>query len=179
MRLMRRTRTARKRRSMRGYEMPEMRKSDAQRRLGTSPTDFKQEKIGGNMKIAVASDDGAKISSHFGMTKGFAIYDVDGKDVKNKSYLQNTFTGHAQGEGRNGGHGPHHGSHPRDKHARILAALGDCDVVVSHGMGMMIYNDLRGAGKQVFITRETDCDRAVQMYLNEELTDHPEMGCEH
>lgn len=49
------------------------------------------------MKIAVASDDGKIISSHFGRTRGFVIFDVEGKEIKSREYLPNTFTGHARG----------------------------------------------------------------------------------
>jgi len=34
------------------------------------------------MKIAIASDDGKTISSHFGRTKGFVIFEVEDKEIK-------------------------------------------------------------------------------------------------
>ena len=123
------------------------------------------------MKIAIASDDGKTISSHFGQTKGFVVFQVEGKEVKNREYRPNIFTGHARGvEGA--GHGI-------DRHGPILAALRDCKAVVSHGMGRRIYNDLTQAGIEVYVTDQTDVERALDLYLSGELIDRPELGCEH
>lgn len=123
------------------------------------------------MKIAVASDDGKNISSHFGRTKGFVIFDVEGKEIKSQEYRPNTFTGHARGlEGA---------GHEVDRHASILDALKDCEVVISHGMGRRIYDDLKSGGIQVFVTDETDVKRALDLYLRGELVDKPEIGCQH
>ncbi|MEO0091552.1 MAG: NifB/NifX family molybdenum-iron cluster-binding protein [candidate division WOR-3 bacterium] len=83
----------------------------------------------------------------------------------------NTFTGHARGLENSG--------HHIDRHGLILEALKDCKVVISHGMGMRIYNDLKNAGIEVFITDFTDIKQALDNYLKGTLIDKPELGCEH
>ncbi len=115
------------------------------------------------MKIAVASDEGKIISSHFGRTKGFVIFDVEGKEIKSREYLSNTFTGHAMGLHESGSH--HHNSH-----SLILEALKDVKVVISHGMGRRLYDDLKSTGIDVYVTEETDVDKAVNLLLDGELT---------
>jgi predicted Fe-Mo cluster-binding NifX family protein len=123
------------------------------------------------MKIAIASDDEKTISSHFGRTRGFVIFEVEGKEVKNREYRSNTFTGHARGlEGA---------GHEIDRHGPILSALSDCKAVISHGMGRRIYDDLKGVGIEVFITDETEVKKALDLYLNGTLIDRPEHGCSH
>jgi predicted Fe-Mo cluster-binding NifX family protein len=123
------------------------------------------------MKIAIASDDERTISSHFGQTRGFVVFEVEGKEVKNREYRPNTFTGHARGlEGS--GHGI-------DRHGPILSALSDCKAVISHGMGRRIYDDLKGAGIEAFVTDETEVQKALDLYLNGALVDQPERGCSH
>lgn len=123
------------------------------------------------MKIAIASDDGKTISSHFGKTKGFVIFEVEGKKVKNEEYRPNTLTGHAKGlEGM---------THQIDKHVSILNALKDCKTVISGGMGKRIYSELKKAGMEVFVTEETDVKNALELYLKGELIDRPELGCPH
>jgi predicted Fe-Mo cluster-binding NifX family protein len=120
------------------------------------------------MKIAIASDDERTISSHFGQTRGFVVFEVEGK---NREYRPNTFTGHARGlEGA---------GHEIDRHGPILSALSDCKVVISHGMGRRIYDDLKNAGIEVFVTDETDVLRAFDLYVQGKLTDHPERSCSH
>ena len=123
------------------------------------------------MKIAVASDDEKTIASHFGRTRGFLVFDLDDGNVKTRTYRLNTFTGHARGlEGAD---------HSMDRHSPILSALADCGAVISHGMGRRIYEDLKQADMEVFITAETDAESAVALYLRNELDDRPELGCDH
>ena len=123
------------------------------------------------MKVAVASDDGKTISAHFGRTRGFVIYDVDNGEVKMHEFRPNTFTGHARGL--------EHAGHDIDRHGPVLAALADCAVVISHGMGRRLYNDLRTVGIESFITDEIDVQTAVEAYSRGELVDRPERGCQH
>ncbi len=114
------------------------------------------------MKIAVASDDSKIISSHFGRTKGFVIFEVDGKEIKNKEYLPNTFTGHARGIHNKG-------SNYYDSHSTIIEALKDVKVVISHGMGRRLYDDLKNADIEIYVTDETDVEEAVKLFLDGKL----------
>jgi predicted Fe-Mo cluster-binding NifX family protein len=123
------------------------------------------------MNIAIASDDGINIASHLGKTRGFIIFDVQDEKITNQWYRKNTFTGHARGLS---GHG-----HEIDRHGPILEALKDCNVVISHGMGRRIYNDMKQAGIDVFITDEIIARNAAERYIKNELIDKPELGCDH
>jgi predicted Fe-Mo cluster-binding NifX family protein len=119
------------------------------------------------MKIAIASNDKRKIASHFGKAKGFVIVEVEGKNVRTRDYRPNTFTAHARGlEGA---------EYEYHEHGPILNALSDCQVVISHGMGRRLYDDLATAGVRVFVTHETDVQRALDLYLNGQLDDRPEV----
>lgn len=160
------------------------------------------------MKIAIASDDGKTIAGHLGRARGFIIYDVEGGSVKNRIFLDNTFTGHAaglraggdsrHGEGGAGcGHGerhgagerPHHGAlqgaghgeHHGEHHGHgpVLRALAGCQAVISHGMGRRIYADLQAAGIEAYVVNESDADEALKLYLSKTLENHPERGCDH
>lgn len=123
------------------------------------------------MKVAIASDDGKIISSHFGRTRGFTIFEIEGNAIKKQEFLENTFTGHARGlEGAD---------HSIDRHGPILEALKDCQVVISHGMGRRIYDDLQSAGIEVFVTDETDVQKAVNLYINDELTNNTNLVDNH
>jgi predicted Fe-Mo cluster-binding NifX family protein len=123
------------------------------------------------MKIAIVSDDEKTIASHFGRTRGFIIFDVEDKEIKGKEYRLNTFTGHARGlEGA---------EHSLNRHGPILNALKDCKTVISHGMGRRIYDDLKNIGIEVYITDETDVQKALALYLSGVLIDQPELGCDH
>ena len=123
------------------------------------------------MRIAIASDDGVNIAGHFGRTRGFLIYEVEEGKVKDRNYRVNDFTGHARGmEGAD---------HSLDRHAPIISALDGCQAVISRGMGRRIYDDLQRVGIEAFIVQETDADSALNLYINNNLLDNPEQGCEH
>ena len=123
------------------------------------------------MNIAIASDDGINIASHLGKTRGFIIFNIQNDRIWNQWYRKNTFTGHARGLS---GYG-----HQIDRHSPILEALKDCNVVISKGMGRRIYDDLKQAGIEVFITEEHNAKNAAERYIKNELIDRPELGCDH
>lgn len=115
------------------------------------------------MKIAVASFDGKFVSSHFGRTKGFVIFEVEQNEIKKREYLPNTFTGHARGIHNSG-------SNQYNNHSAIIEALRDVKVVISSGMGRRLYDDLKNAKITVFVTDETNVDEAVKLFLDGKLT---------
>jgi predicted Fe-Mo cluster-binding NifX family protein len=137
------------------------------------------------MKIAVATEDGKKISAHFGRSPYFAIFEIEGGKTANRSMRPNTFTGHfrgGHGEGEHGhgehghgaGEGHQHGSGDGRGHGAVAEGLGDCGVVISHGMGRAAWEDLRARGIEMIVTDERDVDTAVQKYLAGDLKDHVE-----
>ncbi len=123
------------------------------------------------MKIAVASDDGTTIASHFGKTLGFVMFDIEDGHVASRVYVKNTITGHARGLSD--------ADHSVDRHGPILRALEGCRAVISHGMGRKIYDDLRSVKVEAFIVQETEADEAVRRYLQGSLQDHPGSSCRH
>jgi predicted Fe-Mo cluster-binding NifX family protein len=110
------------------------------------------------------------MASHYGKTRGFAVFTVKDEKITNQWYKENTFTGHARGLEGSG--------HSVDRHGPILEALKDCKVVISKGMGRKIYNDLKRAGFDIFITDEISAKNAVELYLKNEIVDRPEKGCD-
>ncbi|MGB9824176.1 MAG: NifB/NifX family molybdenum-iron cluster-binding protein [Candidatus Hydrothermia bacterium] len=121
------------------------------------------------MKIAIASDDGKTLSMHFGRALGFVIVEVEGNEVKSVKYIPNTITPHSRGEHKE--HGEHHGHH----HDYILENLKDVEVVIAGGMGRRLFEDLKAAGKKVFVTDEEDVMEAVDLFLKGELKNLDEL----
>lgn len=123
------------------------------------------------MKIAIASDDEKNVASHIGRVRGFVIYEIEDKKIKNKEYRINDFTGHKRGL---------EGKHHIDHHAPIIEALKDCKAVISSGMGKRIYDDLKNAGFEVYITKESEVEKVVDLYINNKLVDYyEELVCHH
>ena len=107
------------------------------------------------MKIAVASDDKKTISNHFGRALGFVVFDVKEGKITGKEYRENI--GKSTGE-----------CHTCN-HATMINNIKDCESVISHGMGMGIYNDLESNKIKAVVTDEVIAEEAVKKYLKGNL----------
>ncbi len=138
------------------------------------------------MKIAIPTNDQRSISKHFGRSKGFLIVEVQDNEIKNKVYTTNTMTTHAlsgvqlpdaehhHAHNHHHGHGEHNHSHEG-----IFKALGNCDTVIAGGMGRRLYQDFADRNTQVFVTKESDIDKAIELYLSNRLDNNTDQCCEH
>ena len=132
------------------------------------------------MKIAAVSEDGVTISQHFGHAPFYAVVTVEeGKIVSRETRDK---MGHAQFAGE-----PHaeeaHGADPRghgfdpaaqNRHARMAAAIADCQVLLARGMGAGAYQGMEQAGIRPVVTDIANIDAAVREYLAGTLADHVE-----
>lgn len=135
------------------------------------------------MKIAIPTADGKSIFAHFGKTPGVLIVSVENNQISNKKFIQNDFTGHAQGmyheHNHNGNGHSNSPSQAASAHAGIFNAIGNCDVVISGGMGRRLYDEFVANNMEVFITQENDIDKAVNLYLNQKLDNNEDQTCQH
>ncbi len=129
------------------------------------------------MKIGIASNDQTTIAQHFGRTEGFVIAEIKNGEIVSRDYRPNTFSMHKLGGHTHGKHGgqKEHGH----SHSAILEALADCDVVLARGMGRRIYDDLRGANIESYITTQSQVLEAIDAYIAGDLDDNPDKGCVH
>ncbi len=131
------------------------------------------------MRIAAVSDDGVTISQHFGRAPYYVVVTVeDGRVVARETRDKmghNHFAG--AGESHSHGTGPHgHGFDPasQSRHALMMAAIADCEVLLARGMGAGAYESLRQANIRPVVTDVANVDEAVQAYLAGGLQDHVE-----
>jgi predicted Fe-Mo cluster-binding NifX family protein len=83
--------------------------------------------------------------------------------------------GQGYGQGRGLGYGQNHGG----DHYGIFNAIGDCDVVITGGMGRRLYDDFVSRNMEVFVTDEHDIERAVELYLSQKLDNKEDKCCDH
>ncbi len=105
-------------------------------------------------KIAIATDDGATVSLHFGRAQFFEVVTFAGGAVTARERRakagHHSFAGsegeqhHAGAEPQGGGehrhhsedgHGHHGGPASRDRHQAMLSSVTDCQAMVVRGMG--------------------------------------------
>lgn len=115
------------------------------------------------MKIAVASADGVAISSHFGQSKCFIVFEVAEGKVVSREVRDNHYTAHARGQCQ--GHTAHDHAQPHS-HADVVNALRDCQVVLCGGMGWRAAEELKANGIQAFVLDiEASPEKAVAAFL--------------
>lgn len=126
------------------------------------------------MKIAAITDDGKTISQHFGRAPYYLVVTVEGGKIVSRELREKM--GHAHFE--NEPHDPEpagqaHGRGPaaRSRHARMAAAISDCQVLLCGGMGYGAYESMRERGIQPIVTDIEEIDQAIAAYLDGTLVD--------
>ncbi len=116
------------------------------------------------MKIAFPTNDGEKISAHFGRAAHFLVVTVENgvethRELRAKSY-----------------HGapnqPHGHDHDHD-HSGMVSPLADCQVLIAGGMGIPAAQAVEHAGVQLIPTGIQTIDAALKAYLQDALTPEP------
>ncbi|MCA9905739.1 MAG: NifB/NifX family molybdenum-iron cluster-binding protein [Anaerolineae bacterium] len=133
------------------------------------------------MKIAVVTDSGTTISSHFGRAPYYLVFTVeDGKIVGreqrakagHQQFVQIEHEHHEHDHDHEHGHG--FGAHSADKHTQMIDAMRDCEVVIVRGMGRGAYVSIQQANIRPILTDLKDAEAAVQAYIDGTLVEHPE-----
>lgn len=132
------------------------------------------------MKIAAVSEDGITISQHFGRAPYYVVVTIEEGKVISKELRDKL--GHAQFSGEH--HEEHHpesdsrghGFDPaaQSRHARMAAAIQDCEILLARGMGAGAYSSLAQAGIRPILTDIATIDEAIQAVLRGDIVDHPE-----
>jgi predicted Fe-Mo cluster-binding NifX family protein len=132
------------------------------------------------MKIAAATDDGTRLSAHFGRASAYLVVTTEGDRIVAQE-LREKPTHH----GRHGqGHG--HGTRRADerpqgagegraaRHAAMVEPIRDCRVVLARGMGRRAHDALVEAGLEPMLVAEARIADAIRAYLDGTLEAHPE-----
>lgn len=132
------------------------------------------------MKIAVVTDDQTTISRHFGRAQFYLVFTVENgqivqQDLRSKlGHEQFQHEEHHHDEEHHHAHGHGYGQHSQDKHSRMMANLGDCQVLLAGGMGMGARDSLQRMGITPVLTDLADIQTAVQAYIDGRLVDQPQ-----
>lgn len=108
------------------------------------------------LKIAVATDDGERVSNHFGRAPYYRVLTVADGQILTDERLEK----------------PHHGSgeaqqHHERSHGDMFAPIRECQLLICGGMGQPAYQKAQAAGLDVFLVGGSILE-AVHSYLNGE-----------
>ena len=132
----------------------------------------------GATRVAAVTDDGKTICAHFGRARHYVVCTVEegrivSRELREKAghhVFSSGIESHHEQEG--GVHG--HGVAAAARHVAMIAPLGDCEALLSRGMGRGAYEALKEAGIRPVVTDEEDIDAAVQAYVAGSIVDHHE-----
>ncbi|MEW5828915.1 MAG: NifB/NifX family molybdenum-iron cluster-binding protein [Chloroflexota bacterium] len=116
------------------------------------------------LKIAAVTEDGEKLSSHFGMAQLYKIFSVEDGQVAGAVVLDKP---HHKVHPDHSQHG-HHDGHGHDLHEDMFAPIRDCQVLLVGGMGQGAFNRAQSAGLEIVFVGGS-IDQAVQDYLSGKL----------
>ncbi len=110
------------------------------------------------MRIAIPYDNG-QVFQHFGHTRRFKIYDVEGKTVQATSVVNTNGTGHGA--------------------LADLLKKGEIAILICGGIGPGAQKGLSQAGIRWYGGVTGDADQAVEDFLYDKLNYNPAATCNH
>ena len=124
-------------------------------------------------KIAVASDDGNNVSSHFGRAPYYTVLTMkDGAVAAREQRAKVAPHGHGHEPGEShASHGAHHGA--------MLDPIRDCQVVIARGMGDGAYIHLTEAGLAVILTQLHSVEEVAEAVGSGSLQHQPQRLHQH
>lgn len=129
------------------------------------------------MKIAVITDDGQRISQHFGRARYYKVFTVEDGEIKASEMRDkmghHDFAGHGH-EDENDPRGHGFGAGAAGRHAGMIGAIADCEALIVCGMGRGAYLALQEANIKPVVTEMERIEDAVRAYLDGSIVDHAE-----
>lgn len=128
-------------------------------------------------KIAIATNNGIKVTGHIGRCRSFMIFDIDGEKIIDKELRENVFTHHRMANQHHEHH--HHGEGGGHSHAGLIEGLKDCSYLVSHGGGWRVVEDLKQHNITTLFTDVELIEDAVNKFIKGELKNDTDLVCRH
>lgn len=142
------------------------------------------------MKIACISEDGKKISKHFGRAPYYLVLTIEGGQIVAREQREKISHNHGHTPGgisivddehahseheheHGAGHGLDEGAH--HTHAQMAGAITDCEALLCGGMGRGAYESLRRLNIRPIVTDLEEVDAAVAAYLNGSIVDRTDL----
>lgn len=119
-------------------------------------------------KVAIVTENGTRISSHFGSAPLFKIFTIEnGKVIGEEDRQKTNFGGHQHGHADDE-HRHDEGHHQHGKGAQMFLEIADCQVLICGGMGQPAFEKAQNAGLEIFLSGG-EIDAALNKYITGEL----------
>jgi len=124
-----------------------------------------------NATIAVATDDGATVSSHFGRAQYYEVITLVGGTVVTRE--RRSKAGHHSFGTEPGNDGPHDDVPHEQRHRMMVQSIPDCQAVVVRGMGQGAVDQLRQANLTPVLTGLHTIDEVIASIVSGSLDHDP------
>ena len=124
-------------------------------------------------KAAFATNDGTKISKHFGRAEYFEVIEMNEGKITSRERRANTAGHHNQSHEHNAAHHEINHEH-QERHSKMAEIIKDCDYVIAGGMGYPIFNALSSLGKNVIVTSLNNIEEALTEIAEGTIVNHTE-----
>lgn len=133
------------------------------------------------MKLALPTDDGKTVASHFGRAQYFLVVEIDGTKEISRKLVENLH-GRWHNDER---HGAHHGESHRHNHSKahtnehhehrhghdeVFASLGNIEGVIAVRIGPHMFEELKSKKISVYLVPvSTSIDNAINSFTEGKL----------
>lgn len=124
-----------------------------------------------NSTIAVATDDGTTVSSHFGRALFYEVLKFSKGKVTKRERREKA--GHHSFAPAEGGHEHHSGEEHEHRHQTIVLPVLDCQVVIVRGMGEGAVEHLRRSNLLPVLTGLHTIDEVIEAVAAGSLDNDP------
>jgi predicted Fe-Mo cluster-binding NifX family protein len=121
--------------------------------------------------IAIATDDGSAVSSHFGRARYYEVIRLEGGKVMTRERREKA--GHhafAQGDG---GHENHDGGTHDQRHQAMTSPIADCAAVIARGMGQGAVDHMQRANLLPVLTGLATIEEVLGAIAADSLENDP------
>lgn len=125
-------------------------------------------------KIAIATNDGKRVTGHIGRCRSFLIYQLEENKVVDKELRENVFTHPRTNQGQH-----HHGEGGGHNHTQLINGLKDCSYLISSGGGWRIVEDLKQNNITPIFSDIKTVEEAVDKFIAGELRNDAGLLCNH
>lgn len=124
-----------------------------------------------NAAIAVATDDGETVSSHFGRAQYYEVLNFSNGKVTKRERREKA--GHHSFAPIEGGEGHHNSDAHEQRHQTMVSPIRDCQAVVVRGMGQGAVEHLRQANLLPILTALHTIDDVIGAVASGTLSSEP------
>lgn len=125
------------------------------------------------IRIAIPTDDGKTVASHFGQARYFLIVEFENGMEVSRKLVENLHALNHHGEHHGDHHGNHHGNHfgnHHGSHNEIFLSTGDIQKVIAVRVGPRMAEDLKERNIDLFIVPiNSEINDVIKLYQENKL----------